>query len=173
MPRTDAQQALDPEGDQLTSKQRLFVNAYVLTGNAASSMIAAGYSERSGATTVSRLTRNPSVAQAITKELSLRLKRTRIDADWVIARLAVESQRVGPESQHTARVNALGLLGRHLDMFHEGRLKISGQVTHRADMTSLSDAQLAALIANGRSVLEAEEKVTVDGEVRELPEGQP
>lgn len=75
----------------LTAKQETFVQEYLGDLNATQAAIRAGYSEESaGAIGHENLTK-PEIAFAIAKQREERSKRTMIDADWLLKRLAQEA----------------------------------------------------------------------------------
>ncbi len=75
----------------MTPKQKRFAEEYLIDLNATQAAIRAGYSKRSAEVTASRLLRNAKVAEAIAAAQGERAKRTEIDADWVLNRLADEA----------------------------------------------------------------------------------
>lgn len=72
----------------LTAKQSIFVDEYLIDGNATRAAIAAGYAEGSARVTGCRLLANPNIAKAIAKAQEARSKRTEITADKVLRELA-------------------------------------------------------------------------------------
>lgn len=72
----------------LTAKQRRFIDEYLIDLNATQAAIRAGYSEKTAEAAGSRLFRNVKVAAAIAKAMEERSERTKIDADWVLLRIA-------------------------------------------------------------------------------------
>lgn len=79
-----------PVKADLTQKQARFVEEYLKDLNAKQAAIRAGYSERSAEMTGSRMMSNDKVAAAVADAQEARSKRTDIDADWVLRRLAEE-----------------------------------------------------------------------------------
>lgn len=75
----------------LTPKQQRFVQEYLLDLNGTQAAIRAGYSERSAEVQASRLLRNAQVSAAIEAAKAARSERTKIDADWLLTRLAEEA----------------------------------------------------------------------------------
>ena len=73
---------------ELTAKQAQFVKEYLIDLNATQAAIRAGYAESGAAVEGCRLLTNPKVAEAIAALQAERSKRTEIDADWVLRRLA-------------------------------------------------------------------------------------
>lgn len=72
----------------LTPKQRRFVEEYLVDLNATQASIRAGYSAKTAEQQGPRLLGNVGVAAAIAAAQAERSKRTQIDADWVLTRLA-------------------------------------------------------------------------------------
>jgi len=68
----------------LTTKQRLFVDEYIIDFNGTQAAIRAGYSVRTAQEQSSRLLSNVMVAEAIDEAIADRRKRLRIDADTVL-----------------------------------------------------------------------------------------
>lgn len=98
----------------LTARQERFVAEYLKSGNATASAKAAGYSEKTAEQLGHQLLKKPSVSAAIAAGQAERTKRTQIDMDYVIQRLAIEAEREGEGASHSARVQALGQLRQHL-----------------------------------------------------------
>jgi phage terminase small subunit len=96
----------------LTPKQARFVAEYLSNkGNSTEAAKSAGYTHpnKQGP----RLLVNVGIAAEIAKAQSARTQRTNIDIDYVIQRLAIESERETEGSSHSARVSALGQLRQH------------------------------------------------------------
>ncbi|AWC21391.1 Terminase small subunit [Aminobacter sp. MSH1] len=77
---------------ELTAKQARFVEEYVLDLNATQAAIRAGYAEKSASVEGARLLANAKVGEAVAAGLKARSERTKIDADWVLTRLAEEAE---------------------------------------------------------------------------------
>lgn len=75
----------------LTDKQATFVEEYLKDLNATQAAIRAGYSAKTAQEQSSRLLSNVMVSAAIAEARAARSERTRIDADWVLTRLAEEA----------------------------------------------------------------------------------
>lgn len=75
----------------LTPKQAMFVAEYLKDLNATQAAIRAGYAEKGATVTGSKLLTNPNVRRAINAGKLERSEETKIDASWVLKRLAVES----------------------------------------------------------------------------------
>jgi phage terminase small subunit len=76
----------------LTAKQQRFVEEYLVDLNATQAAIRAGYAAGSADVEGCRLLTNAKVGAAVAAAQSARSERTRIDADWLLARLAAEAQ---------------------------------------------------------------------------------
>ena len=68
----------------LTTKQRLFVDEYIIDFNGTQAAIRAGYSEKTAQQQASRLLLNVVIQNAIDEAIADRRKRLRIDADTVL-----------------------------------------------------------------------------------------
>lgn len=75
----------------LTSKQQRFVEEYLIDLNATQAAIRAGYAEKGASVEGARLLANAKVGEAVAAGLKARSERTKIDADWVLTRLAEEA----------------------------------------------------------------------------------
>jgi phage terminase small subunit len=76
----------------MTPRQNLFVLEYLLDLNATQAAIRAGYSVRTAATQGERLLKIVQVAAAIAAGMEARSERTKINADWLLSRLADEAE---------------------------------------------------------------------------------
>ena len=102
---------------KLKGKRALFVQEYMLDLNGAGAYKRAGYrakNDHGAAVEAGRLLTNPDIAKAVEVGKAERSKRVEIDADMVLGGLLREAKREGTGSSHSARVQAWGLLGRHL-----------------------------------------------------------
>lgn len=75
----------------LTKKQRLFVDEYLIDLNGAQAAIRAGYSRRNANDQAAQLLAKPAIRDAIASAMQSRSERTQVDADWVLKRLADEA----------------------------------------------------------------------------------
>lgn len=73
---------------ELTPKQQRFVDEYMKDLNATQAAIRAGYSARTAEWQGPQLLGKPHVAKAVQDAKAQRSERTKIDADWVLRRLA-------------------------------------------------------------------------------------
>jgi phage terminase small subunit len=97
----------------LTPKQARFVAEYLIDLNATQAAKRAGYSKKTAHAIGQENLRKPIIAAEVAKAQAERTERTNIDIDWVVQRLAVESEREAEGSSHSARVSALGQLRQH------------------------------------------------------------
>lgn len=132
---------------RLTPKQQRFVQEYILDLNATAAALRAGY--KSGDVGRQLLTKTH-VRAAIAEAKKCRAERCELSADAILRRLDRESRRRGRGSSHSARVQALKLLGQHLGLFPK-RLEVTGADggPMRFDMRDLTDEELNRIIAEG------------------------
>ena len=78
--------------DKFTPKQRAFVQEYLKDLNGTQAAVRAGYSSRTANEQASRLLANVNIQEAVAKAKAERSNRTKIDADWVLKRLAQEME---------------------------------------------------------------------------------
>lgn len=76
----------------LTDKQARFVQEYLIDLNATQAAIRAGYSVDTAGAIGHELLKNPKIENAISEHREARGERTRIDADWLLKRLADEAE---------------------------------------------------------------------------------
>ena len=74
--------------DGLTQKQKKFIQHYLIDFNALQAAIAAGYSKKTAGVTGCENLKKPKISAAIKVAVDARAKRTQIDADYVLKRLA-------------------------------------------------------------------------------------
>lgn len=138
-----------PKQRQLSPKQERFVTEYLIDLNATQAAIRAGYSKRNADKIGSQLLGKTRVSQAIAEAKKTRSERTGIAADEVVERLWREATLEGKGASHSARVSALGLLGKHLGLF-DGPQPLRVDVTSGGkslERDSLTAADLAACAA--------------------------
>lgn len=73
----------------LTPKQQAFVDEYLIDLNATKAAIRAGYSEKTAGWIGPELLGKTHIAEAIAWRMAERSRRTQIDADWLLRRLAM------------------------------------------------------------------------------------
>lgn len=77
---------------KLTRKQQRFVDEYLLDLNASQAAIRTGYSEKTAGAIGFELLKKPEISEAIETAMANRSERTKIDADWLLSRLASEAE---------------------------------------------------------------------------------
>ena len=77
---------------KLTPKQQRFVDEYLIDLNATQAAIRAGYSEKTARAVGAENLTKPDIREAIDQSLNKRSQETRIDANWVLTRLAAEAE---------------------------------------------------------------------------------
>jgi phage terminase small subunit len=117
--------------DDLTPKQRKFVQIYVATGNATQSAKDAGYSKRTAYRTGNDNLKKPQIARAIAAETKKATERNELTQDWVIQGIMREADFKDAGASHSARVKAFEVAARILSMMtdnvnnnHSGNLDI-------------------------------------------------
>lgn len=75
----------------LNAKQQRFVDEYLVDLNATAAAKRAGYSEKTAYSIGEENLKKPEIAEAIEKAKAARAERTRVDADWLLRRLADEA----------------------------------------------------------------------------------
>ncbi len=97
----------------LSTKQRLFLNAYLEHGNATQAAITAGYTESTASKAGSRLVRNGSVQAAIEQEMEKR----GITVTYVLenTRRIIEHEK----TRNADKLTGLQLIARHLGMLRD------------------------------------------------------
>ena len=81
-----------PTMNKLNIKQQIFVDEYMKDSNATQAAIRAGYSEKTAYSQGQRLLKHVEVAEAVMTAKRKRSERTKIDADWLLTRLADEAE---------------------------------------------------------------------------------
>jgi phage terminase small subunit len=75
----------------LKPKQQRFVDEYLIDLNATAAAKRTGYSERTAYSIGQELLKKPEITEALERAKAERAERTRIDADWLLRRLADEA----------------------------------------------------------------------------------
>lgn len=75
----------------LTPRQARFVQEYLVDLNGKQAAIRSGYAEKGAEVTASKLLMVPKVKRAVMDAKAARSERTKIDADWLLSRLAEEA----------------------------------------------------------------------------------
>ncbi len=106
----------------LTPKQARFVREYLVDLNATQAAIRSGYSAKTAASQAHDLLKKPEISEAVSVGQERVLERAIVTAEEVLSGLKKEAE--GAESD-SARVQAWGLLGKHLALFTD-KTELSG-----------------------------------------------
>ena len=128
----------------ITKKQQLFIQEYLIDLNATAAAQRAGYKDGNYGRQLLTL---PNVSEAIMASMKERAAALHITSEWVVERLIQEATDHGEGSSQAARIRALELLGKHLGMF-EDRLHLSGKVAV-VSADDLTDDELAVIAMGG------------------------
>jgi len=101
----------------MTPRQAAFVQEYLIDKNATQAAIRAGYSAKTAKEQGHRLLTYAHITAAVAKGQAERTERVQVSQDYVLQRLMMEAEREGEGSSHSARVQAITALGKHLAMF--------------------------------------------------------
>lgn len=104
---------------ELTAKQALFCEEYLIDLNATQAAIRTEYSEKTANEQGARLLANVSVQEKIAELKAERAKRTEMTQDSVIQELAAVARAEVKGVRAVDKLKALELLGKHLGMFVE------------------------------------------------------
>jgi phage terminase small subunit len=113
---------------RMTPKQERFIQEYLVDGNATQAAARSGYSAKTSAKIGFENLQKPEIVAAIAKAQAARNQRVQVTQDYVLTRLMMEAERDGEGASHSARVAAVGLLGKHLVMFTD-KTEHSGGIT--------------------------------------------
>jgi phage terminase small subunit len=130
----------------LTPKQQRFVDEYLIDLNATQAAIRAGYAQKAAYATGAENLKKPQIAAAIAAKQAVRSERTEVTQDMVVAGLLTEARLDGEGSSHSARVQAWGLLARHLGMLTD-KVKVTGEVTAVTEVMVRTREEADALLA--------------------------
>jgi phage terminase small subunit len=109
-----------PNNRPLTAKQTAFIDAYLVTRNAAESVRTAGYQSKRPDALGYQLLRVGRVQREIRARQTALVRRTEVDAEWVLHRLAQTYALATEAKQYTAANRSLELVGRTIGMFDQG-----------------------------------------------------
>ena len=132
----------------LNKKQKRFAEEYLIDLNATQAAIRAGYSEKTSYSQGHDLLKKPEIAEAIKTLKKERSERTKVDADWLLNRLAQEAEAdiadlyhengsLLPISQWPAiwRKGLVAGLDVHQEYFYEDGKKIPDGVTMKVKLS--------------------------------------
>jgi phage terminase small subunit len=105
----------------LTAKQSAFVAAYMISRNGADAVRQAGYTTDRPDRLAYQMLRSDRVVREITRRQTALVKRTEIDEEWVLQRLAQTYGLACERHQYSAATKALELVGKSIGMFDSTR----------------------------------------------------
>ena len=131
----------------MTTKQRRFVDEYLIDNNGAQAAARAGYTARTrtrGTTTVRDLMAVPAVAAAIAAGQAKLAQKSALTAEWVLGELRTNHELARGLEEMAASNKALELLGKHIGMFSD-RVEHSGPgggpVQHSIEVTIVDPSE--------------------------------
>lgn len=122
----------DEVSAELSPQQKLFVECYIsdIGLNATAAAIKAGYSENSARQQASRLLSNANIQKEISRLMSERSERTRIDVDYVLKRATMMHEECWNRDDAKNAIAALKLVGDHVNVqAFKQHTEISGGIT--------------------------------------------
>jgi hypothetical protein len=141
--------------DNLTERQRRFVEQYLVDFDGAAAVDRAGYNTKYPARLAHEMLQHPGIRAALDQLTVERAKETTLKPDYVIGKIRRTLEKAELQGNHTATLRACELLARALGMFVE-RKEISGpngdaiqyqQVQEAADAFT---SAISSLIERGR-----------------------
>ena len=106
--------------NELTPKQKTFVDQYLIDLNATQAAIRAGYSKRTAGQIGDENLKKPQIASAIQESMAKRAERTEVTSEMVvqgIVRLIRRCEDDGNAFDATQALRGYELLGKHLGLF--------------------------------------------------------
>jgi phage terminase small subunit len=140
--------------DNLTVKQRRFVEEYLIDFNGAAAVLRAGYNCKYPNRLASQMLNHPGIKAAIDQVTLERASDSVIKPDYVINKITRTIEKADAENNHSAVLRGCELLARHLGMFIE-RQEISGPNGDAIKIKQVQDAAdaftsaIAGLIERG------------------------
>lgn len=124
--------------DELSEKQRRFVNEYLVDLNATQAAIRAKYSEKTAAFIGAENLKKPKIQKAIQEARDAREKASQYDANWIMAQIA----KIAEDETQAARdrLKALELMGKRYGIWEKRQDEDSSvKVTFEAEMEAWSE----------------------------------
>lgn len=128
----------------LTSKQKLFVDEYLVDLNATQAAIRAGYSEKTAYSIGNENLMKPEIAKAIQNAQQKRQERTEITQDRVVQEIADNAFRPASDAQksdfkHASKAKYLDMLCKHLGVYDKETASGATRETGVVMMPEVSD----------------------------------
>lgn len=111
----------------MNEKQIRFCEEYVKDYNGAKAAVRAGYTENSARITASKLLTNANIQQYVQELQEELLKQCKVEAHVILGKLMQEATNY--DNPGSTRVQALGLLGKHIGLFTE-KIEHSGDLEY-------------------------------------------
>lgn len=112
---------------KLTTKQKRFVEEYLIDFNATQAAIRAGYSEHTAQAIGAENLTKPLIKNEIDRLTNVMTEKAIVTKEMVLQGLLDEARMYDEGSSHSARVSAWAHLGKHLNIFTE-KVELSGKV---------------------------------------------
>lgn len=141
--------------DNLTVKQRRFVEEYVIDFNGAAAVVRAGYNTKYPNRLASEMLHHPGIKAAIDGVTLERASNSVLKPDYVIQKITKTIEKAESDNNHNAVLRGCELLARHLGMFIE-RQEISGpngdaiQLKRVEEAADAFTSAIAGLVERGR-----------------------
>lgn len=137
----------------LSPLEQAFVREYCANPTPAyAAAVRAGYAASGAAQQASILLKRPHVAAAIARERAVIQERTTVDAVWLVSRLSVEAQGLGPDTTSAARVAACKELARLLGLGEGVVRSTPGTVVNLITTIRDGDLALARALLSGEAL---------------------
>jgi len=143
----------------LSVKQKLFINAYLGSENATEAYKQAGYKVKNdnvAGPEASKLLRNPKVSQEITRlrannlaEQAKKREKIDIDQDWLISQLITTIEDSRADKAHNVTRNAIMDVGKVLGLIIN-RSEVNAQLSIDAQLTQLDTSTLIQALTEAR-----------------------
>lgn len=140
--------------DNLTVKQRRFVEEYVVDFNGAAAVLRAGYTTKWAKRLAHEMLKHPGIRAAIDAITLERASESVIKPEYVINKITKTIEKAEEANNHNAVLRGCELLARHLGMFIE-RQEISGpngdaiQIKRVQEAADAFTSAIAGLIERG------------------------
>lgn len=112
---------------KLTTKQKRFVEEYLIDFNATQAAIRAGYSEKTSYSIGQENLKKPEIKNEIDRLTNVMTEKAIVTKEMVLQGLLDEARCNDEGSSHSARVSAWAHLGKHLNIFTE-KVELSGKI---------------------------------------------
>jgi len=142
--------------DNLTVRQRRFVEEYVIDYNGADSVRRAGYNTKYPARLAIEMLKHPGIKAAIDQLTVDRAKESTLKPDYVMNKIRKTIEKAETENNHNAVLRGCELLARALGMFIE-RKEISGPDGKAIEIEQRNKQEAAELIDTLKAIANKKE----------------